>query len=184
MTMPLVTPLKAAMAANGKLHMLSVYADFPASARARWAASAIVKTAGPHWESSAEMWKLDSLAAGQAIKDMISTEAVDADVLIVAVSSLDQRATELVRWLDTLAARPSSRSTPGLLVGLLGDEEGRAKELDWTVKQLMRCAQQADRHFIWHWMGEGAMDESDWLTDSTEELMGRKLAASNEMVFC
>lgn len=184
MNMPPVMPLKAALAVNGKLHVLSVYADFPAAARVRWAASAIIKTAGRHWEATAEMWKLDSLAAGQAIKDMISADVADADVLVVAVSSLDQRAVELAQWLDSLAARPSTRPIPGLLVGLLGDEEGKAKELDWTVKQLMRRAQQADRHFIWHWMGEGAMDESDWLTDSAEELLARKLAASNEMAFC
>ena len=170
-------------ATNGKLRVLSLYEDISASVRARRAAGTIARLAGPRCQTASEMWKIDSLTVSEPIKEMISSDAANADVMIIAVSSLERRVLELVQWLDSLAAREPKRSAVGLLVGLLGDEENKSKELDWTVKQLLRCAQQADRNFIWHWMGEGAMDGSDWLTDSVEELLARKLAAGNEAVF-
>ena len=171
-------------ATNGKLQMLSLYEDIPASMRARLVAGTIAKMAGPRWQTTSEMWKIDSLTVSEPVKEMISSDAANADVMVIAVSSLEQRALGLVQWLDSLAARGPKRSVPGLLIGLLGDEENIPKELDWTVKQLIRCAQQTDRSFIWHWMGEGAMDGSDWLTDGVEELLARKLAANNEPAFC
>jgi hypothetical protein len=61
-----------------------------------------------------------------------------------------------------------------LFIGLLGDGKGQAVELDWTVKQFLRCARQMDRDFIWHWMGRDAMADVDWLTDSVEALLTRK----------
>ena len=50
------------------------------------------------------MWNLDSLTASEPIRKMIIQDAADADVLIVAISSLDRRETELVRWLDGVVA--------------------------------------------------------------------------------
>jgi hypothetical protein len=179
-----VISAKEVTPSNGKLHLFSLYADFPASVRARWAASTIIEMAGRHWRSSSEMWKLDSLTGSQPITSMVSHDAAEADVIVIAISSLEQRAVELVQWLDSLAARGPKRSVPGFLIGLLGDEDDKSHELDWTVKQLMRCAQRADRNFIWHWMEKSAMDDSDWLADSVEELLARRLAANNEAVFC
>jgi hypothetical protein len=181
---PVMSVKEEIVVANGKLHVLSLYGDFPASARARWAASTIARLAGPHWQTTSEMWKVDSLTVSQPIRDMITNDATNADAIIIAVSSLEQRALELIEWLNCMAVRGPKRSIPGLLIGLLGDEDGKWQELGWTVKQLIRCAQQADRHFIWHWMETSAMKDSDWLADSTEELLARKLAANNEMVFC
>jgi hypothetical protein len=173
MPMQTVITAKEATPTKGKLHLFSLYTDFPASVRARWAAATIIKMAGRQWQSSSEMWKLDSLAVSQPIKDMLSNDAANADVIFIAVSSLEQRAPELVQWLHSLAAREPGRSVPGVLIALLGDEADQSRELDWTVKQLIRCAQQTDRNFIWHWMEKGAMDDSNWLTDSVEELFMR-----------
>jgi len=167
-------------AADGKLHLLSLYGDIAASERARWAAGTIARLAGPDWKTTSEMWKIDSLTVSEPIKEMISRDAANADVIVIAVSSLEQRAVELFQWLDSLPAREPKRSVPGLLIGLLGDEEEQSRELDWTVKQLIRCAQQVDRHFIWHWMEPSAMDDADWLTESVGELLSRKLAASDD----
>ena len=52
-------------------------------------------------------------------------------------------------------------------------------ELDWTVKQFLRCARQMDRDFIWHWMGRDAMADDDWLTDSVEALLTCKQPRGN-----
>jgi hypothetical protein len=171
-------------AADRKLRLLSLYEDIPASVRARRAAGTIARLAGSRWQTASDMWKIDSLTVSEPIKEMIFSDAAKADVIVIALSSLEQRALELVQWLDSLAAREPKRSVPALLIAMLGGEENKPKELDWTVKQLMRCAQQTDRNFIWHWVGEGAMDGSDWLTDSVEVLLARKLAANNEVVFC
>jgi hypothetical protein len=99
----------------------------------------------------------------------------DADVLVIAMSSLDWRELELVQWLDSLTAGKTNRPGSGLFIGLLGDGRGEAEELDWTVKQFLRCARQMDRDFIWRWMDRDAMADVDyWLTDSVEALLTRK----------
>jgi hypothetical protein len=170
------------MATNGKLHSFSLYVDFPASIYAQWATSAIIKIARRHWQPSSEMWKLDSLMASEPIRKLISNDAANADVLIIAVSSLDRRELELIRWLDSLTALKTNRPGPGLLIALLGDEDSRALELDWTVKQLMRCAQQADRDFIWHGMGKNAMDDAACLTENVEKLLSRKQSTFDQII--
>lgn len=167
-------------AANGNLQVLSLYEDLPASVRARWATGVITKLASPHRKTNPTMWKIGSLASSQPIKEMISTDAANADVIIIAISSLGHRADDLFQWLDSLPARETKRTVPGLLIGLLGDDEEQSPELDWTVEQLMRCAQQADRHFIWHWMEEGAMSNSDWLTESAGKHLTGPLAARED----
>jgi hypothetical protein len=55
-------------------------------------------------------------------------------------------------------------------------------ELDATVKPLIRCAQQTGRDFIWHWMGENKLNDSDWLVEDIENLLARKLAAAGGVV--
>jgi len=58
---------------------------------------------------------------------------------------------------------------------LLGDEEDKGQELDWTAKQLIRCARENNRKFVWHWMGHHDRDVSEWLGESVETLVaGRR----------
>jgi hypothetical protein len=158
----------------GRLRLFSLYVDFAAAVRARWATSQISRLAGEPWKVSTQMWNLDSLTTSEPIRKMITQDAADADVFVVAMSSLDRRELELVQWLDVLAAGKVNRSGSGLFIGLLGDESSLAGELDWTVKQFLRCARQMDRDFIWHWMEPGVMDGNDWLTSSVEALLARK----------
>jgi len=160
-----------------KLRLFSLYVDFAAAIRARWATSQITGLTGGHWKSCTEMWNLDSLAAGSPISKMIAQSAADADVLIVAMSSLDRRTPELIQWLDSLTVCKANRPVSGLFIGLLGDEDQPAGELDWTVKQFLGCAQRMDRDFIWRWMENSAMADGDWLTDSVEALLTRKQPA-------
>ena len=165
------------LVADRRLHLFSLYVDFPAAVRARWATSQISRLAGKQWKTTTEMWNLDSLTTSEPIRKMITQDAADADVLVIAMSSLDWRELELVQWLDSLAAGKANRPGSGLFIGLLGDENGRAGELDWTVKQFLRCAQRTDRDFIWHWMEPEAMIGGDWLADSVESLLTRKQPA-------
>jgi len=160
---------------NGKLSLFSLYVDFAASAQAKWAAGAITKLAGARWELSAEMWKLDSLNASESIRKMITSDAARSDVLIVAASSLDQREPKLIEWLDSLAPQ-SNRVIPGLLVGLLGDEENRSRELGWMAEQFIYCARQMGRRLVLHWMEHDSMSDSEWLAEEVEEFLARRRA--------
>ena len=206
--MPMQTNVfaKEVAATNGKLHLLSLYGDLPASVRARWAAGAIARLAGPLWKTTSEMWKIDSLQVSAPIREMITNDAANADVIIVAASSFSQSEPVLIQWLESLKdckgnrpacvaeaiCEPPSRSTtarrrpvPGLLVGLLGDEEETTTmNLNIVVKPLLHCAQQTDRNFVWYSMENGAMRNSDWLADSVNDLLARKSAANSEAVFC
>lgn len=62
---------------NEKLRLLSLYADLPASVRARATAGLIAILAGPCWQTTSEMWKIDSLQIGAPIREMISDDAVN-----------------------------------------------------------------------------------------------------------
>ena len=163
--------------AEKRLRVFSLYVDFAAATRARWAASQVATLAGEHWKSTSELWNLDSVAASEPIRKMIARDAVDADVLVIGMSSMERRELELMEWLDSLAEEKSNRTASGLFIGLLGDERQPAGELDWTVKQFLRYAQCMDRDFIWHWMEPGVMNSNDWLADSVEALLTRKQPA-------
>ena len=159
---------------NGRLRLFSLYVDFAASAHARWAAGAIAKLAGPRWQCSTEMWKLDSLNASESVKKMVAGDAANADVLIVAASSLDQREQKLIEWLDSLATSKTNCPVPGLLVGLFGDEENRSRELEWTAQQFIYCARQMGRRLLLQWMERGSTNDYDWLADGVKTLLARK----------
>ena len=205
--MPMQTNVfaKEVAVTNGKLHVLSLYGDLPASVRARWAAGAIARLAGPLWKTTSEMWKIDSLQVSAPIREMITNDAANADVIIVAASSLAhsepayagtkhaclahsmataRRRPVLIQWLESLKDCKGNRPATGLLIGLLGDEETTTMDLDGVVKPLLHCAQQTDRNFIWHLMENGAMSDSDWLADGVNELLSRKSTAQGEVVFC
>lgn len=166
---------------NENLRVFALYADFEASERARKVASLTTKLAGQHWRASSQTWNLDTLITSQPIGKMIMNDAASADVLIIAVSSLEERPLEVIRWLDSLPALTRGRSFNGLLIGLLGDEEDESQELAWTVEQLMRCARKTNRDFTWHWMDQEAMDDLGWLNENGEKLLARKRSWQEEI---
>jgi hypothetical protein len=158
--------------AGGKLHLFSIYTDFGAHRRIKWTVNAIEKLAGHRWRCSSEMWKLDSLNGSESMKRMLACDGANADILIAMVGSLDRQRPELIQWLDSLVPLEPHRS--GLLIGLLGDEEDQAEELDWTASQLIRCAQKTNRKFVWHWMGHHAADNPAWLAEGLQTLLAEK----------
>ena len=166
---------KEASVTNEKLRLFSLYDDLPAAAHARGMAGVIAKLAGPHWRTTSEMWKIDSLQISEPIREMISNDAVNADVIILAASSLSQSGPMLIRWLRCPDTRRNSHPYPGLLIGLLGNDETTTADLDLVVKPLMDFAQLANRVVLWHRTEPGAMDGSDWLTDSVGKLLANKL---------
>jgi hypothetical protein len=165
--------------ADAKLRLFALYVDFAASIRARWATSAIIKLAAPRWKSTSEMWTLDSFRASQPLRKIMLQDAAKADVLVIALSSLDQREPGLIEWLNALANQKAEQSGSSLIIGLLGDQDHGAGELGWTVKQFLRCAQRMGRDFIWQWMGQESFNDTTWLTDSVEKFLLRKHSLLN-----
>lgn len=174
---------------NENLRVFALYADVEASERARKVARVITKLASQHWRASSQTWNLDSLITNQPIGKLIANDAATADVLVIAISSLEHRPLNLIHWLDSLPALKRGRSFNGLLIGLLGDEEDQSQELIWTVEQLMRCARKTNRDFTWHWMDREAMDDLGWLNENGEKMLARKRSwheqiASQELTLC
>ena len=173
------TFIRQDMEANAKLRLFSLYVDFAASARARWVSDIITRLVRPTWKTRCEMWNLDSFKASQPIRKMMLQEAAEADVLVIALSSLDQREPKLIKWLNALAGRPPEPPVSQLFIGLLGDETHEAGELGWTVKQFIGCARSMGRDFIWHWMGQEALNDITWLTDNVKKFPAHKQSLSN-----
>lgn len=168
-------------ATNGKLHLFSIYTDFGAYKHIKWTVSTIAKLTCHRCQSSSEIWKLDSLTANESMHRMLAKDGANADVLIVAVNSLEYRTPELIQWLDSLTPLPPYRT--GLMIGLLGDEENKSEELDWTARQLIRCAHKTNRKFIWHWTGLHNLDDTDWLVKGVETLFTRQPYIPEEVVW-
>jgi len=162
-----------------KLRLFCLYVDFAASARARWVSGTITKLVRPKWKTRCEMWNLDSFKASQPIRRIMLQEAAGADVLVIALSSLDQREPRLIEWLNALAGEKAEPPVSRLFIGLLGDEAHEAGELGWTVKQFIGCAQRMDRDFIWHWMGQEALNDITWLADNVKKFLAHKQSLSN-----
>jgi hypothetical protein len=159
---------------EGRIRLFSLYVDYAAALRARWVTSQITRLVGEHWKTPGEMWDLDLLTGSDPIQKMMSENATEADVLVVAMSSLDRREPGLIQWLNSLTARKSESPVPRLFIGLLGDEKHPAGELEWTVEQFLNCAQRMNRDFIWRWMEPEAMADGNWLADSVAALLNRK----------
>ncbi|HTR42190.1 MAG TPA: hypothetical protein VMH87_11300 [Pseudomonadales bacterium] len=161
-----------------KLHLFSIYSDLGAYQRIKWTVNAIAKLAGPQWQCPSEMWKLDSSTASELMRKMLARDGANADALIVVIGSLEQRSPGVIEWLDSLTPLDPGRA--GLLIGLLGDEDNQAQELDWTAKELMCCAHKANRKFIWNWMGYHNTEDSGWLAGGVELLLANKRALKYE----
>ena len=177
LALPDMSETKATVA-SAKLRLLSLYTDLPASVRARATAGLIAKLAGPYWQTTSEMWKIDSLQISASVRKMISDDAAEADVIIIAISSWTQSEPVLGQWINSLeAGRNCNQHHPfsGLLVGLLGDEETKTDDVHFAVKPFTRFAHTAHRDFLPHRVETGALNESGLLADKVSRLLSRKL---------
>lgn len=165
--------------AEAKLRLFSLYVDFAASQYARWASGMITRLAGACWKTCSEMWKLDTFQTSQRLTKIVLRDAAEADVLLIALGSLDQREPQLIEWLDRLAGEKAKRPASGLLIGLLGGEDQKPGELEWTLEQFIRCAQKMGRDFIWRWMGQEAINDTAWLADNMKKSLSHKLSWLN-----
>jgi hypothetical protein len=176
--MHLNTVLDSEKVANRTLNLFSLYVDFPAGLRAKWAAGLVTRRAAKYWEVAGQVWKLDSVITAGSLRNLIGGEAAQADVLVVAFSSLDEPEQAVIDWLESLApARQTDPAAGGLLVGLLGDDENWVGSKDAMVKRLAQIARGRNMDFAWHWMGRDAKEDPEWLADRVEQLLDRKQSA-------
>ena len=163
---------------RAKLRLFTLYADFAAGIRARRLVNQTAKIIGSDWEFAAEMWKLDSVAPVGPIREMIAQEAGESDVLLIAISSPDQPDSDVAQWLHSLVNWKANRLIPGLLVGLLGDEEHKVTADTWVVGELAAFASRTQMDLAWRAVGRDFSDEAAWLTGGVEKLLIRKKACS------
>ena len=164
--------------AKGRLRLFTLYADYPAGIRARRLAARVKQLTASEWDVVAEMWKLDSVAPVGPIREMIAQEAGESDVLLIAVSSVSETEPALVDWLSSLVNWKANRLVPGLLVGLLGDDEVTIEENNGTLDQLAAFAQKTQMNFAWQTAGPAAIQDFDWLAADLEKLLERKRACA------
>jgi hypothetical protein len=175
--MPLETDSTKRRASGKKLSLYSVYTDNFAAANERWAVSQIKSLAGESELRHCGRWELDILLVSEHMKKTAAKVAAKAEVLIIAIGSLDLREACLIQWLDSVARAGAEGNSSRLIIGLLGSENARATELDWNVKQLIRCAKGMHSQFIWHWMGEDALADGDFLAEHIADLLAAKQAS-------
>lgn len=106
------TLIEPELVTDERIRLFSLYVDYAAAVRARWVTSQITRLVGEHWKTPAEMWDLDLLTDSDPIQKMMSKNAAEADVLIVAMSSLDRRELELIQCLNSLTAEKSKARFP------------------------------------------------------------------------
>jgi hypothetical protein len=160
--------------AKTRLRWFTLYADYPAAIRAKRLAENVSRAIGREWQLSAEMWKLDAIAPVGSIRNLIAQEAAEADVLLIAVSSLDQPDPAVIEWLHSLVDWKANRVIPGLLVGLLGDEDHKVSDQNWLVEELMQFAGRTQMRLAWHVCGQELVEDSHWLNADVEHLLVRK----------
>lgn len=120
------------------------------------------------------MWKLDSIAPVGPIRRMIAQEAGESDVLMIAATVADDPDPAISGWLDTLVNWKLNRSFPGLLVGLMGNEERSLEPSHWLVGQLAQFAKRTGMDFVWHRMDRELSEDCGWLQSSMDRLMKQK----------
>jgi hypothetical protein len=147
--------------------------DSQAVERARWLTRQLAGSgAGPH-EILAQTWTLASAINGRSIRDWVAQDAAGCDVLVIAMSYLSQREPALIQWLNSLTLWKQSSRRGALLLGLFGDEDRPAGELAWLVSELGSFARRTGRQFLWQWMADGAMRDTEWLDACIEECVSR-----------
>ena len=174
--MPLEIETTKQRAAGKQIRLFSVYTDSFAAANERWTVSQIKTLTSESDLRHCGRWDLDILLVSEHMKKTAAKAAAGADVLLLSIGSLELRETSLIHWLASVACADSDGNTPRLIIGLLGSEKAKATELDWNVKQLIRCAKAMNSAFIWHWMGEDASADGDFLTEHIADLLAAKQA--------
>jgi hypothetical protein len=158
-------------AARSPFRVFAMCLDSAAVERARWLTRQLARKEAGRREVLPQVWRLDSAIAASSLQELIAQDAAEADVLVIAISSLNQREPALVDWFNSLTPWKQTCRRGRLLVGLFGDEDHPAGELAWLISELGGFARQTGMQFLWQWMAEGAMQDTEWLETGIEELI-------------
>ena len=165
-----------------KLRCFTLYADFHAGVRAKRLMHRLSKLAGDYAVAQTEMWKLDSVVPMGFIREMVAQEAGQSDVLIVAVSAATEPNPAVGRWLDLVVPWREGRPVPGLLVGLLGDEDHAVHEQSGLPLQLQKFAERTGMDFVWHIPRGATAYDFEWLETPAANLFERLQMSATQAV--
>jgi hypothetical protein len=157
-----------------KLRVFTLYADFPAAIRAKYLVAQMGRLTGAECNLASEMWKLDSVFPTGSIRKMIVEGAGESDVLLIAAAAPDQPDAEIVEWLNSLQQCKMNHGQPGLLLGLLGDEEHRVDANHWLVRRLGELAQETGMRFTWQRAISDSVGSASWLSGDLASLLSEK----------
>jgi hypothetical protein len=176
------TLVETGLRAGQKPRVFVLYVDYPAAAHVNWLRNQLARLAQDGLDFSFEAWKLNSVAGRGPITEMIAREASESDILVVAATALDRREPAVVEWLNSLSPWNENRQRPGLLIGLFGDEEDQAAELDWMVGELLAFTRRTGRDYVWQWMEREVLCDSSWLAVSLQEFSTRRQSAADHLL--
>ncbi len=160
-----------------RLRLFSVYEDMEAGLTAEWLSEEIRALVRNRCELLQDVWKLDLLAGFMRFREVTVDEASAADVVMLALKSLEQPAPTVCSWLETLKSRRANRTTPGLLLAILGTDE--AEESQVGRSPMLDClghfARGAGLDFGWAAGDAYRLRDSTWLTRKLEPIVRRRL---------
>ena len=155
------------------LRLFTLYEDFEAGVRAKLLADRIINRTGNNYVILKGMWRMGSAKPIGRIHQMMARDAAESDVLLIASTSVDQTQATIIRWLYSLLGWRSNPMLPGLLIGLIGDEEQPASDSDWLVGQLSAFTGRNHLEFAWH-SGSESITDCGWIDPLLEKLFARK----------
>jgi hypothetical protein len=156
------------------LRVFSLYADLPAGVHAKRVTDQIKELTAGNCELLTELWRLDSVNPADPIREMIALEAIESDVLVVAISAADRHQLAMLSWLDSLTAAKAKPPGARWLIGLFGTSPDRERESDWRIDQLTLFAPRSRMNFVWQWMPRGTRRDPGWLAVPIGRLIVRK----------
>jgi len=170
---------EAGIRTGEKLRVFALHIDNSAAGHVNWLKSQFDRLGENELDFSFRSCMLSSVISHNPDAEAIAREAAESDVLVIATTSLHHREPALVEWLGSLPLTDEDRQSPGLLVGLFGDENNQAAQLDWMVRELVEFTRRTRNNFVWRWMEPEAMSDNNWLAACLEESCARSPSVIN-----
>ena len=160
-----------------QLRLFTIYEDSEAGVTAAWLVDEIRRYIRNRCVLLQELWKLDLIAGFVRFREITLEDAAEADVVLLSLRSLEQPVPSVCSWLESLKSQRAHRSTPGLLLAVLGTEEEEERVAE---SPLMNCLQQFSRsarlEFAWAPGDAYRLRDSAWLDRKLDSVVQHRLS--------
>ncbi len=160
-----------------QLRLFTIYEDTEAGVTAAWIVDEIRRSIRNRCVLLQELWKLDLIAGFVQFREVTVEDAAAADVVLLSLKSLEQPVPSVCSWLESLKSQRAQRTTPGLLLAVLGTEEEEARVAE---SPLMNCLQQFSRsarlEFAWAPGDAYRLRDSAWLDQKLDSVVNYRLS--------